>query len=73
MNALPGSAQLSSEESGICPKCGKITRRQSRNQITGNLTARTQRGLVHSKIAKATKTDFRNFKGSVFATFVALL
>jgi len=27
----------------------------------------------HSKIAKAAKTDFRKFKGPVFATFVALL
>jgi hypothetical protein len=25
MNAVPGSAQQSSEESGICPKCEKIT------------------------------------------------
>jgi hypothetical protein len=41
--------------------------------MTGNLTARTQRGLVHSKIAKAAKADFRKFKGPVFATFVALL
>jgi hypothetical protein len=52
-----------SPEGRFAPNARKNTLRQSRNQITGNLTARTQRGLVHRKIAKATKTDFRNSKG----------
>src|SRR5260370_27639570 len=47
-------------------------RRPSRNQNEISQQGNKD-GLVHSKIAKAAKTDFRKFKGPVFATFVALL
>jgi hypothetical protein len=54
-------------------KITKFTLRQSRNQKPEISQQGNKDGLVHSKIAKAAKADFRKFKGPVFATFVALL
>jgi len=51
-------------------KITKFTLRQSRNQKPEFSQQGNKDGLVHSKIAKAAKADFRKFKGPVF---VALL
>src|SRR5580704_387434 len=48
------------------------TLRQSRNQITGNLTARAQSGLVHSRIAKAQRL-ISEIQRVCLRTFAALL